>query len=143
MNTHKNIFLVDDDADDPLFFMEALSQIENTSLYDIANNGKEALMRLKNSVVLPDLIFMDINMPVMNGMECLAEIVKNPQIRNIPIVMLTSATEKIELARKLGAKAFLKKSCDSRVLREQLEQMISLNCNVDIQISNQTYHSLL
>jgi len=66
-------------------------------------------------------------MPVMNGIECLSEIIKNPQIRNIPVVILTSDTGHAELACKLGAKAFLKKPADNKILREQLEQMINLD----------------
>lgn len=127
MKQHKNIFLVDDDPDDQLSFIEALSQIENATLYDVANNGKEALERLEHSSSLPALIFMDINMPVMNGIECLSEIIKNPQIRNIPVVILTSDTVQAELVCKLGAKAFLKKPGDSKILREQLQQMINLD----------------
>ena len=127
MTTHKNIFLVDDDLDDQFFFIEALSEIENATLYDVANNGKEALDRLKDSVILPGLIFMDINMPVMNGIECLSEIIKNPQIRNIPVVMLTTDTGQAELACKLGARAFLTKPSNGKILRKQLEQMINLD----------------
>lgn len=139
MNTHKNIFLVDDDTDDQLFFIEALSGIENATLYDVANNGQEALYRLEHSLILPDLIFMDINMPVMNGIECLSAIIKNPQIRNIPVVILTTATGEIELVRKIGAKAFIKKPEDGKMLREQLEQMINLDFVTDINVANQTF----
>src|SRR4249919_2109798 len=104
--------------------MEALSEIENATLYDVANNGKEALDRLENSVILPDLIFMDINMPVMNGIECLAEIIKNPQTRNIPVVILSTETKQSALVQTLGAKAFISKPSNGEVLLEKLEQMI-------------------
>ena len=139
MNTLKNVFLVDDDTDDQLFFIEALSEIENAALYDVANNGREALDRLENSVVLPALIFMDINMPIMNGIECLSKIIKNPQIRNIPVVILTSDTGQAELVCRLGAKAFLKKPSDSKILRQQLEQLINLDFVADSRIANQTF----
>jgi CheY-like chemotaxis protein len=141
MKTAKSILLVEDDQDDQIFFIEALSEIENATLYDVANNGKEALDRLQNQVMLPDLIFMDINMPMMNGIECLTEIIKNPKTTNIPVVMLTTDTGRIELARKSGAKAFIKKPSDGKTLRGQLQQMISLDFIADCHIANQTFQT--
>jgi CheY-like chemotaxis protein len=143
MKQLKTILLVEDDEDDQEFFMEALSKIENATLYDVANNGKEALDRLENSAIFPDLIFTDINMPVMNGIECLSEIIKNPQTRNIPVVILSSSTLQVELVHKLGAKAFIKKPSDSKTLRSQLQQMISLDFIADSRISNQTFQTVL
>ena len=75
----KYILLVDDDIDDQEFFIDALGAIENANLFGVANNGKEALALLANSVPLPDHIFMDFNMPVMNGIECLTENRKKPE----------------------------------------------------------------
>ena len=79
----KSIFLVEDDKDDQDFFTEALNEIANTKLFAIASNGIEALLRLKHSIILPDIIFMDINMPVMNGIECLVELTQNPLTKYI------------------------------------------------------------
>jgi CheY-like chemotaxis protein len=63
MRRSKSILLVEEDKDDQEFFMEALSEIENATLYDVANNGKEALDRLENSVILPDLILRTSTCP--------------------------------------------------------------------------------
>jgi len=141
MNAHKNVFLVDDDLDDQSFFIDAIIEIENATLFGVASNGKEALNKLENSVELPAVIFMDVHMPVMDGIECLAEIIKNPLIRNIPVVMLTSDTGKIELARQFGAKAFINKSVSGKILREQVEQMINLDFIADSFIANQTFQT--
>src|ERR1022692_4204447 len=81
MNTSKSVLLVEDNEHDQLFFIRALSEIENATLYDIANNGKEAHDKLENPVILPDHIFLDLNMPVMDGIECLTEIIKKPQTK--------------------------------------------------------------
>jgi len=124
MTTVKNIFLVEDDLDDQEFFVEALSEIENTALYGIANNGEEALIKL-NNYERPDLIFMDIHMPHMNGIECLTKIVQTEQIRDIPVIMLSTAIPQIEEVRSLGARGFIEKPSDNRVLKEQLETMIN------------------
>ena len=125
MNLPKNIFLVEDDPEDQLFFIEAISQIKNAILYGVASNGKEALDVLENSVNLPEIIFLDINMPLMNGIECLTEIMKNPKIKNIPVVIFTTEIGQMELARKLGAKAIVKKTYDGKILRKQLEEVIN------------------
>ena len=131
MNAVKNILLVDDDIDDQEFFIEALELLDNVNLYGVANNGKEALGILGNSVSLPDLIFLDVNMPVMNGLECLTEIVKNPRTNTIPVIILSSAFEQAELSRKLGAKGFIKKSSDLKGLRTELHRIITLNITVN------------
>ena len=125
----KSIFLVEDDIDDQEFFIEALLAIENTNLYGIANNGKEALSMLKNSISQPDHIFMDFNMPLMNGIECLTEIGKNPRTKDIPVVILSGSIEQADHAGKLGA-GFIKKSADLQQLRTELHRIINSNLTV-------------
>jgi CheY-like chemotaxis protein len=131
-----SVFLVEDNRLYQLLFIQVLKEIKHAILFDVANNGKEALEKLENSVTLPDLIFTDINMPVMNGLECLTEIKKNPKIKDIPVVILSSSTPHVELVQKLGAKAFLKKPSDIHTLREQLEQMITLDVAEDNNIAS-------
>jgi len=125
MTRSTSILLVEDNRLYQLLFIQVLKEIKHAVLYDVANNGKEALDKLENSDVLPDFIFTDLNMPVMDGIECLTEIKKNPKIKDIPVVILSSATPQTELVRKLGAKVFLKKSSDGNTLREQLEELIN------------------
>src|SRR6185369_4719981 len=136
MTRSKTILLVEDNRLYQLLFIQVLKEIKHAILYGVANNGKEALEKLENSVILPDLIITDINMPVMDGIECLTEIKKNPKIKDIPVVVLSSATPQMELVQKLGAKAFLKKPNDIHTLREQLEQMINLDFSDDNQMAS-------
>lgn len=117
--------MVEDDKDDQDFFLMALEGIENVTLYAVVNNGKEALERLREAIIFPDLIFSDINMPLMNGMEYLTEMIKNPKTKNIPIIMLTTDTKNGELAIKMGAKACMKKPTDETTFRSQLQRIIS------------------
>lgn len=139
MNNSKNVFLVEDDKDDQFFFINAVSEIKNVTVSFVANNGKEALEQLENSATLPDIIFMDINMPLMNGIECLTEIIKTIRIKNIPVVMLTTDTGNIQQVQQLGAKAFIKKPSDGKILRQKIEQMINLDFNADYKIASQTF----
>ncbi len=120
------ILLVEDNEDDQLFFTIAVSYIKGVSIQGISSSGKEALNWLKNTAVLPDLIFTDINMPGMGGLELLSEIVHDPRTREIPVVILSSATEEIIPAYRLGAKAFIPKQNSCAALQIKLEQMITL-----------------
>lgn len=127
MNRVKTLFLVEDDIDDQLFFSEAISELENAMLLDIANNGKEALNRLEKSVILPDLIFMDINMPEMNGIQCLEEIRKKPELKKIPVIILSGSSAEVALAHNLGANAYIEKPSSVTTLRAKLKQAISFD----------------
>jgi len=140
MTANKYILLVEDDKEDQEFFIQALNGIENAVLYGVANNGKEAMHTLENNNTLPSLIFMDINMPVMNGIECLSEIIKKPEIKDIPVVILSTDTKHAEEVRKLGAKVFIKKPNDRKSLRQQLEQIINLDFESE-NYTNQTFHA--
>jgi CheY-like chemotaxis protein len=131
-----SILLVEDNRLYQLLFIQVLKEIKHAILYDVVNNGKEALEKLENSDTLPDLIFTDINMPVMDGIECLTQIKKNPKIKDIPVVVLSSATPQTELVHQLGAKAFLKKPSDIHTLREQLEQIINSDFTDDNHVAS-------
>jgi len=126
MGNFKNIFLVEDDKDDQLFFIEALSGIVNTSLSHVARNGKEALAELFSLDTLPDIIFTDINMPVMDGIECLSALSTNPKTRHIPVIILSSDIGRMETALRIGAMAFIEKPSEYGMLRKQLERVINL-----------------
>lgn len=127
MKNSKSILLIEDDEDDQGFFIEAINGIDNIRLYHIAKNGKEAIDKLKNSAALPDIIFTDINMPKMDGIECFLEIIKNPRTKNIPVVFLSSDTGKRALTSQLGAKGFIQKPSDNHTLSLQISQMIKLS----------------
>jgi len=85
----KNIFLVEDDADDQYFFIEALNNIKNTSLFGIANNGKDALAKLMHSDLIPDIIFMDVGMPQIDGLEVTRIIRK--EFKSQPVIVAITA----------------------------------------------------
>jgi CheY-like chemotaxis protein len=120
----QTVLLVEDDLDDQELFTTALREIKNVTLLAIANNGKEAIDMLGRSLVLPSMIFMDINMPLMNGIECLRLIVSNPQINRIPVVVLSSESQYSHETRKLGAAGFIKKQITTSALRSEIEQIL-------------------
>lgn len=122
-----SIFLVEDDQDDRQFFVEAVSNLQNVLLSDVALNGREAMEELRRMAVLPSIIFTDCEMPVMNGLEFLKEKSRYPLIKNVPVIMLSGSFDRREEALKLGAKIFMLKQQDGRLLRDELAQTINVD----------------
>jgi CheY-like chemotaxis protein len=120
------ILIIDDDSEDSELFCEAVSEIATTISCLKAKDGKEALRLLNSMSALPDYIFLDINMPVMNGRECLVEIKKNRRFSVIPVIMYstTSDTNEIRSYYALGAHDFLIKPPNFNKLVEALGSII-------------------
>jgi CheY-like chemotaxis protein len=142
MNKTTSVLLVEDDADDQYLFTKALAGISNAVLFDVVHNGCEALNRLSNAVDMPDVIFMDVHMPSMGGIECLAQLRSNHNTKHIPVIMLTTAVDLAAQARDHGATAFIEKPHDGRSLREQIEKFINLDYSTEGHIASQTFTSV-
>lgn len=112
---HKKILLADDDKDDCFFFKTALEELPVLCSLTIVHDG-EALMQLllQKNYVLPDYLFLDINMPLKNGIECLAEIRRKSKFDRMPVIMFSSAyaPELIERLDKTGAQYYVRKPED-------------------------------
>lgn len=106
---NKVLLYIDDDPEDMDFFCEAVRTIDPSCICVGAKNGAEGLKLL--STLTPDLIFLDINMPVMDGKETLKSIQVDSRLNKLPVFMLstTSNAREREVFRKLGAKACLVK----------------------------------
>jgi CheY-like chemotaxis protein len=118
--------MIDDDEDDQMLFKEALKQLNDNLKCDTALNGADALQKLK-LIPPPDMIFLDLNMPVMNGFECLKALKKEEFYQDIPVIIFTTAndTATIEKSKKLGASAFFHKPIDFDLLISKLRQVVS------------------
>lgn len=105
------ILYADDDFDDRMLFTEAFSEIEQPVSCITVCDGKQLLQTLKNASELPDVIFLDINMPVMDGRECLIALKRDRRLRNIPVVIYstTSSQSEIKGYLQLGATSFIQK----------------------------------
>lgn len=91
MSDRIKVYVIEDSGTD-LFFVKSALETSNTLLFSgHAYNGKSALEFLNQTKVLPDLILMDINMPVMDGLECLRSIRKNDVLKSIPVVMFSTS----------------------------------------------------
>lgn len=99
------LMYIDDDAEDREFFREAVKNIDPQLMCYMAKDGAEGLADLKEMIVMPDFIFVDVNMPIMNGRQFLTEIKKLPRLRSIPVLMYstTSHPDEIQEYLELGA----------------------------------------
>jgi len=107
----KIILLADDDLDDTEMFCEALVKVNKDIICHCAQNGKEALQILETLDVKPDLIFLDLNMPVMNGWECLDVIKNDERYKEIPVIMISTSSHKkdMDMASNLGCTGYFVK----------------------------------
>jgi CheY-like chemotaxis protein len=131
MNNLMTILYADDDHDDRDLMTEALNEIDPTISCQIVNDGQELLNILQRTSELPDYIFLDINMPVMNGRECLIELKKDRRFRQIPVVIYSTTIDNSEVSElyDLGAITFIQKPNNFADLCVQLNLFIKLAQN--------------
>jgi CheY-like chemotaxis protein len=100
---YKNILLIDDDYEDGEVFIEAINSLNKNILCQSETNPIKALENLKSSKNLPDLIFLDYNMPVLNGDEFIKKMREVVQLRQIPIILYstysTDAAEQLSITQ--------------------------------------------
>jgi CheY-like chemotaxis protein len=115
------ILLADDDLDDCDFFKTALNSLPIENQLITVNDGEQLMKYLQeNTEKLPDVLFLDINMPRKNGLECLAEIKKNIDLKELPIVVFSTlkSMDKINLVFKLGGHVYVTKPGDMAQLKQ-------------------------
>lgn len=120
------ILTIDDDPDDGFIFQEAIHEIDPDIRCQFVGKPHDAIKLLSDATdVLPDLIFLDVNMPCMDGSECLMEIRKIEKLKAVPVIMLsTFISEKEEKNYKALNAACLKKTGDFRALKTALAKVI-------------------
>lgn len=127
MNGNLTFLIVDDDPDDVDLFCEAVKEIEKAWECLAVNNGEEALDKLRERAIpMPDIIFLDLNMPLMDGRACLRELKKDRALREIPVIIYTTSARRRDRdeTRALGADHFLTKPTSLSKLREAIENII-------------------
>ncbi|CAN5643300.1 response regulator [soil metagenome] len=126
MTGHKVIMIVDDDSDDRLLFSEAVEEMNSSYSCIEAKNGVDALTILNKVTKLPDFIFLDLNMPLMNGKECLIELKNKVRLKNIPVIIYSTSKYKGDLdeTKILGAVYYLVKPNDIAVLPREISKAL-------------------
>ena len=139
MINKKNILLVDDDADDLQLFKDAAGKYKSVHTFATANNGKEAIEYLKNNQP-PDLIFLDLNMPIVNGIECLRNLKDSATYKHIPVVIFSTSNNPVDIhiTRKIGAQLFFHKPDNFDDLCNKVERLLESDA-----LLNQSEHYLV
>jgi len=123
---YHNILLIDDDPDDHEIFLSALEMVSANVGFTGLKSAGEALQKLAAKNIIPDVIFLDLNMPLMNGQQFLQEIKKNEDLRAIPVIIYSTSSHSkiIQQTKELGADDFITKPDKLDDLRLILKSVI-------------------
>ncbi|WP_425433047.1 response regulator [Flavobacterium album] len=122
--------LADDDEDDRLFFREAFEEVKINYEFSTFNDGEQLMDHLyEPENQLPDIIFLDLNMPRKSGLECLREIRSDERLKKISVAIYsTSSSEQdIEDTFVSGANVYIKKPNDFNMLKKILSDVVHIN----------------
>ncbi len=123
------VLLAEDDDDDANIFRDVLSDLDQEVELTVAANGLELLFLLNEAAVLPDLIFIDMNMPYKNGYQCLREIRSNPAWNDTKLIVLSTSAypQQIALAYQEGADLYLAKCTSYTEFKKVLGDCLTCN----------------
>jgi CheY-like chemotaxis protein len=126
VNDLKHVLLADDDPDQAILFRVVLRQNWPSQKLTVASNGQELLEQLDKQV--PDLIFLDLNMPCVNGFECLDRIRAQAEFRKIPVVVYSSSSDMSDIAKSYLHKAdlYMVKPFSSLHLKNALDSILRM-----------------
>lgn len=120
------ILFIEDDAIETMKLTRTLSKLEEKHTLIQANNGEEAL-KILNETNLPDIILLDLNMPRMNGIEFLQILKKDPLLKYLPTVILTTSENRTDLLEcyKTGIAGYVIKPLKYEDYQDKLIKVIS------------------
>lgn len=124
-----NILLADDDIDDCAFFINAVENFPISTYCTAVHDGEQLMKQLTNrSNELPNVIFLDLNMPRKNGFECLEEIKLNKKLKQIPVIILSTSFEQgvVNVLYEKGAQHFIRKPSDILQIQKIIKQALIL-----------------
>lgn len=125
------VYLVDDDEDDRFLFSDALKRSMSAIDLKMFQEGSELLRQLETTNKLPDVIFVDLNMPLVNGEELLEDIKSNSKNQHIPIVIYSTSynPRKAKSVLDKGGSLFLQKPASFKELQKAIEESIDFVLN--------------
>ncbi len=124
------ILLVDDDQDDRNIFSDALSELKIETNLTMLEDGRELVSYLENpKTKIPDILFLDLNMPYKSGVECLKDIRKIEKFRNLSVAIYSTSTSEKDMEDTFvnGANIYIKKPNDFAQLKKVLNDVVSIN----------------
>ena len=126
-STTKTLLLAEDDEDDYVLFCEAIKDFPGSLELNWVKNGEELMAALKHHKT--DIIFLDINMPLKNGFECLTEIRGDTDLKETPVIVYSTSDDAklIDWMYNAGANLYLCKPTDFKKLKSRILKAISLD----------------
>ena len=123
---YRHILLIDDDQDDQEIFLTAIEAVSDQADYMAIGSAETALRQLANGEVIADLIFLDLNMPIMSGQQFLSKIKDHETLKKIPVIILSTSSraETIQEVKRLGAHDFITKPDKFDTLKKILHSII-------------------
>lgn len=131
--TGKHILLAEDDKDQAFLFKIILKQLNPALRLSVVKNGLELVTSIHENK--PDIIFLDLNMPCMGGIECLQKIKSDPLFCQIPVVVYSSSTHMNDIHRSYACQAdlYMVKPFNGSYLKKALELILEIKWNHKIQ----------
>jgi CheY-like chemotaxis protein len=132
-NEKIEILLADDDKDDCFLFREALSELPVPTNLVTVHDGEQLMSYLSEHVKdLPDVLFLDLNMPRKNGFECLTEIKHTDTLKDLPVIMFSTSYPRdmgyeqdiIKVLYNIGAQDYIRKPEDFTKLKQVIHSML-------------------
>lgn len=122
------LYLADDDADDREFFIEALEEVPVQTEVREFSNGVDLMDALFSKEPLPDAVFLDLYMPIMDGFECLTDIRSFPRFAKIKIIVYSTSYHEREVnqLKEDGADHYLQKPNSFQELKSLLFQSVRI-----------------
>ncbi|MCX6351070.1 MAG: response regulator [Bacteroidetes bacterium] len=144
IKTHLDILLADDDTDDCIFFTAAVDELKLSHLLTVVHDGEQLMQMLSKDLgndgfaPLPDVLFLDLNMPRKNGRECLQEIKSSEHLKALPVIMFSTSFEQevVNLLYKNGAQYFIRKPADFSQFKKIIQQTLLLMAKKNISQPN-------
>lgn len=123
----RHVLLADDDDDDKLLFMDVLKELGIAAKLSSANNG-ETLMRTLSQGPPPDMLFLDLNMPLKNGFECLAEIRTDKKLDKMPVIIFSTSAQPSAIDEVFagGAQLYVRKPNDFTQLKKVIKTVFDI-----------------
>ena len=130
----KHILLADDDKDDILIFGQILDELPLSTHLVTVSNGEQLMQLLNKQEPLPDILFLDLNMPRKNGVECLLEIKRTEKLKMLPVIFFSTSyePETVNLVYKKGAQYYIRKPNSFEGFSKIIHQALTLTAQTDI-----------
>lgn len=123
-----NLLLADDDDDDCIFFKEALDELSLSVVLATVHDGVELMGYLEAAADnLPDILFLDLNMPRKNGYECLTEIKDIESLKQLPVIIFSTSldSKNVDLLYDMGATYYIRKPGDFSKLKKVISDALA------------------